>query len=47
MCFRKRCYTCGKLTYGGCGKHIEQVLGDVPPEERCQGHTPAEEDEES
>jgi hypothetical protein len=22
-------------TYAGCGKHIEQVLGSVPPAERC------------
>jgi len=38
MCYRKRCDICNKLTYGGCGKHIEHVLADVPQEDRCQGH---------
>jgi hypothetical protein len=22
-------------TYAGCGKHIEQVLGNIPPADRC------------
>jgi hypothetical protein len=38
MCYKKSCMTCGKPTYGGCGKHIEMVLGDIPVEQRCQGH---------
>lgn len=38
MCSRVTCRTCGKPTYSGCGQHIEQVLGDVPKAERCQGH---------
>ena len=38
MCSRVTCKTCGKPTYAGCGQHIEQVLGDVPKAERCQGH---------
>ena len=45
MCYRKRCSICGKLTYGGCGKHIEAVLGDVPQEQRCQGHETKDEDD--
>jgi hypothetical protein len=36
MCRRVSCDRCGKPTYAGCGAHIEQVLGDVPPAERCQ-----------
>lgn len=44
MCYRKRCSVCGKLTYGGCGKHIEIVLGDVPQDQRCGGHPIEEED---
>lgn len=36
MCQRVQCATCGKPTWVGCGKHIEQVLGDVPPDQRCQ-----------
>jgi hypothetical protein len=35
MCRRVECNVCKKPTYAGCGKHIEQVLGDVPPSERC------------
>lgn len=36
MCVRTKCEQCGKPSYAGCGKHIEQVLGDVPPAERCR-----------
>lgn len=35
MCQRAQCPDCKKPTYTGCGRHIEQVLGDVPPERRC------------
>lgn len=35
MCQRVKCASCGKPTYAGCGRHIEQVLGDVPAEARC------------
>jgi hypothetical protein len=38
MCRRVTCDTCGKPTYAGCGEHIEQVLGDVPVDQRCPGH---------
>jgi len=30
------CITCGKPTWKGCGKHIEQALKDVPEDERCK-----------
>jgi hypothetical protein len=46
MCYRRTCMKCGRPTYSGCGRHIEVVLGDVPPEERCPGHK-EDEDEES
>jgi hypothetical protein len=36
MCQRIQCKKCGKPGYTGCGAHIEQVLGDVPKEKRCQ-----------
>jgi hypothetical protein len=39
MCRRVTCPTCGKATFAGCGQHIEQVLGGVPHEQRCQGHS--------
>lgn len=36
MCSRVMCPTCNRPTFAGCGAHVEQVLGDVPPAERCQ-----------
>lgn len=36
MCQRITCNKCGALGYVGCGRHVEQVLGDVPPDERCK-----------
>lgn len=35
MCRPTQCSTCGQPTYAGCGKHVEQVLADVPTEDRC------------
>lgn len=35
MCRRIVCAECKKPSYAGCGMHVEQVLGDVPREERC------------
>ena len=35
MCRRVECPKCKKPSYAGCGKHIEQVLADVPRENRC------------
>ena len=36
MCRRVQCSSCDKPTFAGCGAHIEQVLGDVPPAQRCR-----------
>lgn len=36
MCRRTTCPKCGRPTYSGCGAHVEQVLGDVKPLDRCQ-----------
>ena len=36
MCQRVTCSTCNKPSYTGCGRHIDQVLGDVPVEKRCK-----------
>jgi hypothetical protein len=36
MCRRINCSKCGKPSFAGCGKHVEQVLGDVPREQRCR-----------
>lgn len=38
MCRRITCEACGKPSYAGCGRHVDQVLGDVPVEARCAGH---------
>ena len=35
MCQRVTCKQCGKPTWTGCGRHIEQALRGVPPAERC------------
>jgi len=35
MCQRVTCPKCGKQTWSGCGKHIEQALAGVPPAQRC------------
>jgi hypothetical protein len=35
MCRRVKCSECNKPTFAGCGMHVEQVLGNVPREERC------------
>jgi hypothetical protein len=36
MCQRVQCPACEKPTFVGCGRHVEQVLGDVAPEDRCR-----------
>ena len=36
MCRRTSCPKCGRPTYAGCGAHVEQVLADVPPTDRCR-----------
>ena len=38
MCYRVTCPTCGKASWGGCGAHVEAVLGNVPLAERCRCH---------
>ncbi len=36
MCRAVTCPTCGRPGWRGCGRHVEQVLGHVPPAERCR-----------
>jgi len=36
MCRRVDCSKCGRPTYAGCGAHVEQVLRDVAPGDRCR-----------
>ncbi|WP_395296456.1 hypothetical protein ACF9IK_25675 [Kitasatospora hibisci] len=35
MCRRTTCRSCGKVTYAGCGMHVDQVLAGVRKEDRC------------
>lgn len=36
MCQRMTCSRCGKPTWIGCGRHVEEALRGVPADERCQ-----------
>ena len=36
MCIKVECKICEKVTWKGCGRHIEQALKDVPEDQRCQ-----------
>jgi len=38
MCRPTTCRTCGKTTWAGCGQHVDQVMREVPKNERCPGH---------
>ncbi|MFM6852225.1 MAG: hypothetical protein ACKOVB_24305 [Terrabacter sp.] len=38
MCRPATCRTCGKTTWAGCGRHVDQVLAGVPSSDRCPGH---------
>lgn len=38
MCRPIRCKQCGKTTWAGCGRHVDQVMGQIPPADRCPGH---------
>jgi hypothetical protein len=35
MCQKVSCEKCGKPTFKGCGKHVEQVLKGVTVSARC------------
>jgi hypothetical protein len=36
MCREIRCTKCSRPSWAGCGAHVEQVLGHVPRDKRCQ-----------
>ena len=36
MCRRVECSKCGRPSFAGCGAHVEQVLADVAPNDRCR-----------
>ncbi len=35
MCSPAVCNRCSKITWAGCGQHVDQALANVPPENRC------------
>jgi hypothetical protein len=38
MCHAKKCRSCGKTTWAGCGAHVAQVKARVPADQWCGGH---------
>jgi len=38
MCSRVKCGVCGKVTWAGCGEHVQEALRGVPEEQLCAGH---------
>lgn len=38
MCSPATCRVCGKTTWSGCGRHVDQVMRDVPRAQQCPGH---------
>ena len=35
MCYEVKCSKCKKSTYGGCGKHLENLFRNIPYNQRC------------
>ena len=35
MCSPISCRSCGKVTWSGCGMHVDQVMANVPKEQQC------------
>lgn len=36
MCRRTNCERCGKITWAGCGAHVDAVMAGVPQKDRCR-----------
>ncbi|KAF9473804.1 hypothetical protein BDN70DRAFT_816724 [Pholiota conissans] len=34
-CRQVKCETCGKITWAGCGQHVEAVMAEVKEEDKC------------
>ncbi len=41
MCSPAVCGQCKKITWTGCGQHVDQALAGIPPENRCTCANPA------
>ena len=35
MCRAATCSRCGKMTWKGCGQHVDQVMREVAKADRC------------
>jgi hypothetical protein len=35
MCHQVTCRNCGKASWAGCGRHVQQVMAGIPDEDRC------------
>ncbi|CAN1156706.1 hypothetical protein LINPERPRIM_LOCUS20364 [Linum perenne] len=35
MCYKVKCSSCGKTSWGGCGRHVQSVYKQVPQAQRC------------
>jgi len=35
MCSPATCSRCGKVTWTGCGMHVDTVMANVPPAKQC------------
>ena len=35
MCHAVTCRQCGKTTWAGCGRHVDEVMRGVPEDQRC------------
>ena len=35
MCSPARCRQCGKITWSGCGNHVDAVMSNVATAQRC------------
>lgn len=42
MCHPVQCRSCGKITWEGCGDHIDSVRARVPDDQWCPGHDDAQ-----
>lgn len=36
MCKQVTCDRCGKITWDGCGQHVEEALAGVAPQDLCR-----------
>jgi hypothetical protein len=36
MCRPLKCDNCGKMTWEGCGLHVEEALAGIPEDQICE-----------